>query len=261
MITPEDLKRIAREKGVDPTTIEQDHVQNWFLKSLFENSDHLIFKGGTSIRKAFIPDYRFSDDLDFTLSGEVSQEDIEGLINTAKEYVRDEVGVMFEADIQFQDVESGWKVKSRYDSRITRRPIRLIMDLTHSNLEIVVTEPETHPLIHDYDDGCYVELKTYSLIEITAEKSRALCQRGWPRDLYDVHNLWPLVEKEEILNVFKKKCEFKGFEPSLMNYDNNKEGLKSAWEKSLSHQLKGVPDFEAVFNEVRSIIKGELKVQ
>ena len=261
MITPDDLKRIAREKEVDPTTIERDHVQNCFLKSLYDNSDYLIFKGGTSIRKAFIQDYRFSDDLDFTLAKDVKQDDMKALISKAKEYVHNEIGVTFEEDIPFRDVESGWKVKLRYTSRITGHPINLILDLTHSNLELVVTEPETQQIINNYDEDCDVKLITYSLVEITAEKTRALFQRGWPRDLYDVHNLWQIVERDDIQEVFNKKCEFKQFEPTLKSYDAHKEGLKSAWDRSLSHQLKEVPDFEEAFQRARIIIREELGIQ
>ena len=261
MITPDDLKRIAREKEVDPTTIERDIVQNWFLKSLYENSDYLIFKGGTSIRKAFIPDYRFSDDLDFTLAREVKQDDMKALIDKAKELVHNEIGISFEPDTSFKDTYSGWKVKLRYISRITGHPTNLILDLTHSNLEIVVTETEKHQLIHDYDEECDVKLRTYSLVEITAEKSRALFQRGYPRDLYDVYNLWKIVEKEPVQEVFEKKCAFKQFEPSLEIYDGFEEKLKGAWEKSLRHQFKELPDFTETFQGVRKVLKDYLGVQ
>lgn len=61
MIGPRMIKKIAREKGVPPTTVERDYVQGRFLKSLYSKSDSFLFKGGTAIRKAFIPDYRFSD--------------------------------------------------------------------------------------------------------------------------------------------------------------------------------------------------------
>jgi len=61
MIGPGKIKKIARENEVPPTTIERDYVQNCFLRSLSSKSDSLLFKGGTTIRKAFIADYRFSE--------------------------------------------------------------------------------------------------------------------------------------------------------------------------------------------------------
>jgi len=261
MITPDEMRAIGREIDVEPTTIERDYVQNWFLKSLYENSDFLIFKGGTCIRKAHIQNYRFSDDLDFTLSREVKQNEIIELISKAKEYVHEEIGRTFDEEIQIKDVKSGWKVRFHYTSKITDRSIKLIVDLTHSNLEKVMTEAEAHPIFHNYSDECEVDLITYSLIEVTAEKLRALSQRGWPRDLYDVFNLWPRLTTEGIKEIFIEKCKFKGFEPSLEVYDKNEERMRSAWSSSMEHQLKNLPDFDEIYKGVRTILADELNLQ
>jgi len=256
MITPDEIRAMAREKGVDPATIERDYVQNWFLKSLYTNTNILIFKGGTSIRKTFIQDHRFSDDLDFTLSREIAQEDMAILINKAKKGLEEEIGIVFEDETPFRDVDSGWKVKLHYTSRVTGRPIILILDITKPDLEVVVTPVEKHPIIHNFSDTCDVSLITYSLSEITAEKLRALCQRGWPRDLYDVHNLWPLIEKDGFRELFLEKCGFKGFEPTIKSYDENEERCKNAWSQSLGHQFKEIPDFGEAFHCVRKILEG-----
>ncbi len=260
MIKPEEINSIAREKEVPATTVERDYVQNWFLKSLFTNTDNLIFKGGTSIGKAFIQDYRFSDDLDFTLSSDMTQEETTTLINKAKNDVRDEIGTIFEDAAPFKDVASGWKIKIHYASRlISNLRIRLILDITKPDLEVVITPVEYHSIIHDFSDSCDVDLITYSITEIAAEKLRALCQRGWPRDLYDVYNLWPRIEKDGFRELFLKKCEFKEFGPTIKGYNQNEETIKSAWSKSLEHQLKEVPDFDEVFQSTRKILE-ELKI-
>ncbi len=89
MISPAKIKKIARENGVPPTTVERDYVQNCFLRSLYSRTDSLVFKGGTSIRKAFIRDYRFSDDLDFTSLKNIDQEKITTLMMDIKEDMRE----------------------------------------------------------------------------------------------------------------------------------------------------------------------------
>jgi predicted nucleotidyltransferase component of viral defense system len=65
MIPEREIKEIAREYGVPVSTIERDYAQNWLLK--FLGSSFMALKGGTGIRKVYIENYRFSDDLDFTL--------------------------------------------------------------------------------------------------------------------------------------------------------------------------------------------------
>lgn len=256
MIGPSKIKKTARNKGVPPTTVERDYVQNCFLKSLYSRSDSFLFKGGTAIRKAFISDYRFSDDLDFTLSEYLKKEKIAELIEYIKADVREESEVFFEDEIQFKDVATGWKVYLSYTSILSQNiTIKLNLDLTSSQEEEIVTPVEKHPLIHPYPDICKVDLITYSLTEITLEKLRALCDRGWPRDLYDVYNLWPRVEKENLGKMFYKKCRIRGLEPTLDSYSQRKEKIRRAWSKSLKHQLKDVPDFEKCFEKVKKVLE------
>ncbi len=257
MIGAAKIKKIARENGVPSTTVERDYVQNCFLRSLYSRSDSLVFKGGTSIRKAFIQDYRFSDDLDFTFLEELNQEDIAVRMKEIKEEMREENEVFFEDKTRFKDVATGWKLDFSYTSILSQNThIRLTLDLTVPEKEMIVTPVEKHTLIHPYPDVCKVDLKTYSLKEITLEKLRALCDRGWPRDLYDVYNLWPRVERADFEKLFYRKCRVRDVEPTIDRYVQRKEKIRSAWSKSLKHQVKEVPDFERCFREVREVLEG-----
>ncbi len=95
---------------------------------------------------------------------------------------------------------------------------------------------------------------TYSLVEITAEKLRALCDRAWPRDLYDVYSLWPIIDCSGFETIFSEKCQVRKIIPTLVEYERNKNKISKAWSESLKHQMKNVPDFEDVFQEVLSIL-------
>ncbi|NBC24645.1 MAG: nucleotidyl transferase AbiEii/AbiGii toxin family protein, partial [Bacteroidetes bacterium] len=67
MITQREIRVKAREWKVPPDTVDKDYVLGHFL-SVFsqEYKDQLIFKGGTCLRKCYIDNYRFSEDLDFS---------------------------------------------------------------------------------------------------------------------------------------------------------------------------------------------------
>ncbi|WP_291322448.1 nucleotidyl transferase AbiEii/AbiGii toxin family protein [Desulfonatronospira sp.] len=57
--------------------------------------ENLIFKGGTALKRCYFHDYRFSEDLDFTLARDMSFADIlSGLVEVYKQ-VREESGIMF----------------------------------------------------------------------------------------------------------------------------------------------------------------------
>ena len=75
---------LARKGGrlIPEAVLERDYCLSWFLVGLSQSSlrEILLFKGGTAIKKCYIADYRFSEDLDFTFAKEVPFEMIqEGL--------------------------------------------------------------------------------------------------------------------------------------------------------------------------------------
>ena len=64
--------RLLKELGgrrVPEQTIELDYALGWFLceMSFHSIAESLAFKGGTALRRCHFGEYRFSEDLDFTL--------------------------------------------------------------------------------------------------------------------------------------------------------------------------------------------------
>src|SRR6202522_4373773 len=70
--------RLAREGGrrIPEAVLERDYCLAWFLVALSRTPlrTRLAFKGGTALKRCYFGDYRFSEDLDFTLTGEVAIE-------------------------------------------------------------------------------------------------------------------------------------------------------------------------------------------
>src|SRR5688572_27564215 len=64
--------RLARAGGrrIVEAVLERDYCLAWFLVGLSRSSlrETLIFKGGTALKRCYFGDYRFSEDLDFTLA-------------------------------------------------------------------------------------------------------------------------------------------------------------------------------------------------
>ena len=70
MIKPGEIDKIAIKEGVRATQIQKDYVISWILWGISCNqflNDNLVFKGGTSLKKVHFENYRFSEDMDFTL--------------------------------------------------------------------------------------------------------------------------------------------------------------------------------------------------
>ncbi len=66
---------------------------------------------------------------------------------------------------------------------------------------------------------------------------------------------------EKAFEIFPAKCEFKKLSPDLNDVLDRKQDFQNAWKSSLDHQLKGLPDFDIIFNEVTDILASIINKQ
>ena len=67
------IETISNEIKRNPNMIEKDTIQSLFLFELDKYDFPFVFKGGTSLSKAFNLIDRFSEDIDLSLSKKVSE--------------------------------------------------------------------------------------------------------------------------------------------------------------------------------------------
>lgn len=254
MIPTREIKEIARANGVPVTTIERDYVQNWLLIHL--SKMNFVLKGGTGIKKIYFKDYRFSDDLDFSLVKDIDLEELHKTIKSTVVNAKEESGINFIEDIKLNKNINGFEgiIYFRILSS-SGSPLKTKLDMTESNKEIIIMDVQKRKLIHPYSDSCQAEIHTYALEEITAEKIRALFERTRPRDLYDVSFLVNIIDEDKILNLLPEKFKFKGVNIEIESLVNRRDDFVAAWQTSLNKQLRNVPDFDNTFNEVLNTIE------
>jgi predicted nucleotidyltransferase component of viral defense system len=255
MIPEREIKERAREFGVPTSTIERDYVQNWFLDAL--RPINLALKGGTGIRKVYIENYRFSDDLDFTLLEPVDADTLRTAVIDAMVRVRDESGIQFEDEIGFRQTKNGFKATTRF--RILHRgptsPIKIDLDLTGMDSEQVLLPVSDRPVFHHYSDRLETSVISYTLEEIMAEKIRSIFQRTRSRDLYDVGQLAGRVDHDTVRSIVHRKCESKGVRVDAEILLAKREQFSALWHVSLGHQINDIPDFDAAFEAVMKEIE------
>ncbi len=260
--------RLLKENGgrrIPDATIELDYALGWFLSELAKHSfgEKLAFKGGTALRRCHIGEYRFSEDLDFTLlQDDVNFAQIQVAFEEVAAAVRERTGM----DFQFLQPDRVQHQNSHTFFMRFTGPMRsertFKVDITIA--ERIVVDLESKPVIRTYDEFDFPEgvmLKTYSLAEIAAEKLVALTdkQRTQPRDLYD---LWFLstegyIDVESLADAVAQKLDFrnrpaKGLEEILKG---KKAVLERTWTSRLDPQMAAVPKFDAVFREVERTIR------
>ncbi len=270
MIKINEIVRNMEKYGVPANTIDKDWILSHILGGLYggELSSYLIFKGGTCLKKCYFEGYRFSEDLDFTLSKEYSIKDIKKEVNIALELVNKHTDILFQKpqveNNYFQEKLVGIRMKIPYWGANHRGiptdrawPTRFIIDITFN--EIICLSPLEKTILHTYSDNLLSNsIISYSLEEIFAEKMRSLLQRRYtaPRDYYD---LWSIISKHSftdwmlIKNTIIEKCKFKNITfDSLDSFflDEFKNNAIKAWNSSLANHLRETPDPIKVINEL-----------
>ena len=250
MIPEIEFKENARMFNVPISSIERDYAQSWLLAHL----PNMAFKGGTGIRKAYINNYRFSDDLDFTLLERSNFKDLTNKIKNAMNETRKVSGISFLDDIKSEEAKNGYVFNIYF--RILRSagdPLKIKMDITKKENEIIINPIQKKNIIHIYSDKINEQINVYTLEEMFAEKVRSLFERTRPRDLYDV---WYLNKKMTFdKSLFQKKCKHKKVEPNINELIARKTNYEKTWKISLQHQLPELPSATNIFDEVIKFLK------
>ena len=74
MIDRVEILAIATDLSLSHDVVEKDYVLGWLLAGIYAHeplATAWIFKGGTCLKKCYFETYRFSEDLDFTLTDAV----------------------------------------------------------------------------------------------------------------------------------------------------------------------------------------------
>jgi predicted nucleotidyltransferase component of viral defense system len=282
MILKKEIGTIAEQKEVAPTTIDKDWVLSHILDAIYSIpicKESLIFKGGTCLKKCYFPEYRFSEDIDFTSSKPEFVLD-ERLINEIIAIVKKQADIPLSLSkleqLKFNDQLTGYSVVLKFwgaDHPRNEAPPPPERWTTNIKIEVILYElmvfkAVERQLIHEYSDKLSDTSKSipcYSLQEVLAEKLRALIQRSYtaPRDFFDI---WYLskntkdIDWDEVVTAFHKKMEFKKlvFEGigQMINEDNEKI-LKRSWDQSLKHQVpaKEFQPYELVEKELTELFK------
>ena len=273
MIPQRDLSllsnRLAQRGGrrIPETVLERDYCLSWLLVGLSRSPlrERLAFKGGTALKKCYFADYRFSVDLDFTLTQETPWEEIERHLARAFEETRSVSGVEIRLDhLDRHAHENSHTFYLAYEGPLPRARGKIVKtDITIR--ERIVLPLEDRPVLRGYEEYRDlpedVRVRVYSLNEAASEKIVALLDRARnePRDLYD---LWFLtsgghVNLADLVNPVARKLEFRGLTLAQVGKElTGKEArYKKLWQVRLAAQMAELPEFNAVYREVRRALR------
>jgi len=273
LIDKREIIEFAHEFSFSPDVVEKDYTLGWVLAGIANHpalGSQWVFKGGTCLKKCYFETYRFSEDLDFTLSDheQLDKGFLADALGEVSDWMYESSGVELpRGDIRieiFRNPRGNISAQGRFSYRgpLQRRGSlpRIKLDLTDD--EILVMEPIAREVYHPYADRPEDPIRAhcYSFEETFAEKIRALAERGRPRDLYDVVTIFRRDELRpdpaKVLDVLKKKCSFKEIavpDKDLFVNESLRDEPVADWESMLSHQLPALPPFEKYWSEIAAV--------
>lgn len=260
--------QLFKEHGgrrIPEQVIELDYCLAWFLVGLAAHpmNAKLAFKGGTALRRCHFGEYRFSEDLDFTLVEQMTLPEIVANLEEIFADVRQRSGIAMEyvAPDRVSHLNSHTFTIAYTGPLGTRKTVKV--DMTINEKLVFALEPK--PVIRTYEE--YVDLpddasvQCYSVAEVVVEKLVALSDpaRHQPRDLYDLWYLddTGLVDFGDLGAAVVEKLAHRnrtidGLEEAI---ERKEATLKRLWKDRLEPQMVDLPEFDDVFRKVRRAIR------
>jgi hypothetical protein len=270
MIPPRNLSLLANRlakagsRRLPEAVLERDYCLAWFLVALSRTPlrDRLAFKGGTALKKCYFGDYRFSEDLDFTLAAGMTFDEIRRDLDPVFAEAKRATGAVFRfAREDRRTHENSHTFYLGYEGPLPApaggREVKVDITLR----ERLVFPLEDRPVLQGYkeyaDLPAVAKIRVYSLGEIVVEKVVALMDRARnePRDLYDV---WHIVggghvDLAAIVEAIHQKLDFRGkkLEDVRGEFEAKELRYKKLWGLRLSGQMVDLPEFNEVYRSVR----------
>jgi len=177
------------------SSAEKDYLLALAAKTIYESElkEKLVFKGGTALYHTYLPQLRFSEDLDFTALSPVSPADLENALA----------------------LHDFFQVKEHHVSAFTVKINRLRyagpLGMPNSlKIEVDIAQNVALPACErEYRNayGVQAMVRVMDLREILAEKIRAASERARYRDFYDIAMILEnyQVDPGEILDLVRRK--------------------------------------------------------
>ncbi len=244
------IKEQARSEKIGLADAEKDYVLSVALAEIskLNAAEHLVFKGGTCLKKIYFPNYRFSSDLDFSALANVKTGVKEKIVETFQ--FKELNGVKFLKIIdKTEKGKSTLRLSLQYESKIGSIKGKPHVDSIWMDFNFdsgVSIKPVKHQVILPAKYTLSpLPLLAMDLREILAEKISAVHNRPKPRDLYD---LWFLlkentpIEHKIVNNKLQNEFDLEKFKARL-------EILKPKWDKDMKPLLQQTPNFDQTAKE------------
>lgn len=211
------IETVAAEERRTTQMVEKDTIQSIFLMGLSKSELPFVFKGGTSLSKAYALIDRFSEDIDLSMNRKLTESEKRKtkhvLIGIAEE--------MGFRHVNLEDIKSRHsynKYVFEYDSIFSEIPLEIIVETSFYQAVYPVETHEVYSFVGRFCEkqrvnllipfeAAVVNMQVQSLERTFIDKVFAICdyrlqdmQNRDSRHLYDIAKLLPKVKINEKLD-------------------------------------------------------------
>ena len=205
------IETVAAEEHRTTQMVEKDTIQSMILLKLSKSEEPFVFKGGTSLSKAYGLIDRFSEDIDLSMNRKPTESE-KRKTKTIITEIADEMGLVLMNPEDIQSRHSYNKYVFEYESLFSEIPLELIIETSFYQ---AVYPVETHTVSSFVGrfckersielpipfDAAFVDMQVQSLERTFIDKVFAICdyrlqdmQDRDSRHLYDIAKLLPQIE-------------------------------------------------------------------
>lgn len=217
-IWKEIIETVAAEEHRSTQMVEKDTVQSMFLLELSKSVLPFVFKGGTSLSKAYELIDRFSEDIDLSMNRKPTESEKKKTKNTIIG-IAEVLGLKL---INPEDIQSRYnynKYVFEYESLFSDVPLEMIVETSFYQAVYPVDNHEVYSFIGRFCEkrritlpisfeASKVNMKVQSLERTFIDKVFAICdyrlqdmQDRDSRHLYDIAKLYSKIEINEKLDT------------------------------------------------------------
>ena len=264
------INQTSLSASLDPHVVEKDYYVTMILKLVSQEFSYIVFKGGTSIQKAYGAIKRFSEDIDITIDEHISRKE-KKKIKYGIADVCERLGLTI---LNLDDIRSSRdynKYEIAYTSVLNGTAgiimPTVILETSYTEVSFPVETRQIHnyiekelslqnqKIIKELDLSVF-EMKVQSLDRSLVDKVFALGDyylsgktKRYSRHIYDIYKLWPLVEKND---------DFRKLIQDVRSERAKKEICKSAQTGVYMNELLNRIVKDEIFREDYEILTSEL---
>ena len=272
MIRDEEIEAKAAGLSLTPNEVEKDYVHGWVLRAIASRpqlANTLVLKGGSALRKGYLPNTRFSKDLDFSSLTAVDKTFLDAELHEICKIVSVQTGVAFldrtlikDKNLPIPDVNA-LEARIYFKGFYNEESILLKTQLDITEFDKTYLPIQARALLHPYSDApsCQATIRCHKIEEILASKLTTLLHRRKAVDMFDL--LYAIVftkeyqvTRREVITTFLKKSIFEP-QPHLAKNELLAvplEEFRPSWTSILSPLRSGL-DFGFVVANFGALIE------